>query len=137
MRMLVFLHLCMQLSIASFYDVQVEQEEEYLVNNLQRRLAKVCSACLLCDDCSLHMRASCHVKGSTMQVNEEKASLESRLTTEQEYLDNQLQKKVNCVQQLCIWQPYILYSVLCCMQVELFKRTHSLVSCLFVIKLQR
>ncbi len=29
-----------------------------------------------------------------MQVNEEKASLESRLTTEQEYLDNQLQKKV-------------------------------------------
>ena len=26
---------------------QVEQEEEYLVNNLQRRLAKVCLACLL------------------------------------------------------------------------------------------
>lgn len=29
-----------------------------------------------------------------MQVNEEKAALESRLSSEQEYLDNQLQKKV-------------------------------------------
>ena len=33
-------------------------------------------------------------KTDLWQVNEEKASLESRLVTEQEYLDNQLQKKV-------------------------------------------
>ena len=36
-----------------------------------------------------------------MQVNEEKAALESRLSSEQEYLDNQLQKKVCC--WVCQW----------------------------------
>lgn len=66
----------------------MEQEEEYLVNNLQRRLAKVCATLL-----SLHLLA-CSAYAVCIQVNEEKAALESRLTSEQEYLDNQLQKKV-------------------------------------------
>ena len=71
--------------------LQVEQEEEYLVNNLQRRLAKVCATCAIFAPCLKSVRM--HV---CMQVNEEKAALESRLSSEQEYLDNQLQKKVCC-----------------------------------------
>lgn len=43
-----------------------------------------------------HAESACSGYGDYTQVNEEKAALESRLTSEQEYLDNQLQKKVCC-----------------------------------------
>ncbi len=43
-----------------------------------------------------------------MQVNEEKATLENRLTTEQEYLDNQLQKKV-CMQCFHVLLSNLIY----------------------------
>lgn len=82
----------MSIAIVNLPDcLQVEQEEEYLVNNLQRRLAKVCTACAAF--ALSHKHTLIHV---CMQVNEEKAALESRLSSEQEYLDNQLQKKVCC-----------------------------------------
>ena len=41
---------------------------------------------------SYGLQLQCMYPGS--QVNEEKTTLENRLATEQEYLDNQLQKKV-------------------------------------------
>lgn len=47
--------------------IEVEQEEEYLVNTLQKRLDK---------------------------LNQEKVDLENQLEVEQEYVVNKLQKKV-------------------------------------------
>ena len=55
---------------------EVEQEEEYLINNLQKRLTK---------------------------VHTEKVDLEKQLETEQEYIVNKLQKKVRCW-QACMQQ---------------------------------
>ena len=83
---------------AHHHVMQVEQEEEYLVNNLQRRLAKVLTGYIVCGKL-----LSSAIDGLNMQVNEEKATLESRLTTEQEYLDNQLHKKV-CIACVSTWQ---------------------------------
>ena len=56
-------------------------------------IASVACMCLA-GVCYVGQLLACSAYAVFVQVNEEKAALESRLTSEQEYLDNQLQKKV-------------------------------------------
>jgi coiled-coil domain-containing protein 6 len=67
---------------------EVEQEEEFLTNNLQKRLERVrCCLQLVLLPATEHVPAG-------QQLNKEKVDLENRLEAEQEYIVNKLRKQV-------------------------------------------